>query len=118
MDCGPQPTKKEAVRFAQVYANRAALGPRTLISQVKVVEKARWHSPITARYPEGPDGPTIEGWRITFLIKPTPIMNPYGHDTEVEILVDREQVVHWRTLTEWDARDREVSQPHAPRPNS
>jgi hypothetical protein len=105
---GPEPTPAEATQFVKLWAEKAAKGPRTPFAKVKVVGPARWHAVLTARWPKGKDGEILEGWLISFEEKPNWGLNPYGRPRTVELLVDRDRVVHWRTQTEWDARNREV----------
>jgi len=108
VDIGPEPTPEEALQHARTWASRSKLGPGTNLAKVKVVGPVRWHTALTARWPEGKDGKFLEGWLITFEEKPNWGLKPYGHARRVEILVDRDKAVHWRTQMEWDERNREI----------
>lgn len=108
VDIGPEPTAAEALQYAQTWASKAKHGKGTNLAKVKVVGPVRWHATLTARWPEGKDGKLLEGWLITFEEKPNWGLNPYGRPRKVEILVDHDKAVHWRTQTEWDERNREV----------
>lgn len=108
VDIGPKPTPEEALQYARTYASRARQGVRTKLGKVEVVGPVRWHAALTARWPEGKDGKFLEGWLITFEEQANWMMNPYGRPKQVEILVDHDRAVHWRTQMEWDTRNREV----------
>lgn len=108
VDIGPEPTAAEALQYARTWASKAKLGKSSNLAKVTVVGPVRWHATLTARWPEGKDGKVLEGWLISFDEKPNWGLNPYGRPRKVEILVDRDKVVHWRTQMEWDTRNREV----------
>lgn len=108
VDIGPEPTAAEALHYAQIWASKAKLGKSSNLAKVTVVGPVRWHATLTARWPEGKDGKVLEGWLISFEEKPNWGLNPYARPRKVEILVDKDKVVHWRTQMEWDTRNREV----------
>ncbi len=101
---GPRPTPAKALAFVRVMAEHALWGPRTEIVNVVVHPPARWYTHLTARWPRGKDeGATLEGWEISFWARPSKLLAPDNSFRERTLLVDRQGVVHWRTLTEWDA---------------
>ena len=106
LDCGPEPTKEEALAFIKIMAGRSLWGPRTQVKQVEVVGKSRWYASLTNRWPRGknPEA-TIVGWEIAFLAKPSQVMAPYSPFHLRSILVDKDRVVHWHTHTEWNNYD-------------
>jgi len=106
IDCGPEPTKEEALAFVKIMADRSLWGPRTQVNQVEVVGKSRWYASLTNRWPRGknPEA-TIVGWEIVFLAKPSQVLSPYGRFQLRSILVDKDRVVHWHTHTQWDNYD-------------
>ena len=106
LDCGPEPTKEEALAFVKTMADRSLWGPRTQVKQVEVVGKSRWYASLTNRWPRGknPEA-TIVGWEIAFLAKPSQVMAPYSPFHLRSILVDKDRVVHWHTHTEWNNYD-------------
>ncbi len=106
LDCGPEPTQEEALAFVKIMAGRSLWGPRTQVKQVKVVGKSRWYASPTNRWPRGknPEA-TLVGWEIVFLAKPSQVMSPYGPFHLRSILVDKDRVIHWHTLTEWNNYD-------------
>lgn len=107
-DIGPKPTDAEALEYSRVWASKAKQGKGSNLTKVTIVGPVRWHATLTARWPEGKDGKVLEGWLISFDEKPNWGLNPYGRPRKVEILVDKDKVVHWRTQMEWDTRNREV----------
>lgn len=108
VEVGPKPTSAEATQYVKIWTEQVRMGPRTKFAKVQVVKPVRWHVALTARWPAGKDGSTLEGWLITFEEMPNLLLNPYGKPKPVELLVDRDQVVHWRTQTEWESRNRDV----------
>lgn len=108
VDIGPKPTADEALQYARTWASKARQGSRTKLGKVQVVGPVRWHAALTARWPEGTDGKTLEGWLITLEEQTNWVVNPYAQPRKVELLVDRDKAVHWRTQMEWDTRNREV----------
>jgi len=106
LDCGPEPTQEEALAFVKIMAERSLWGPRTQVTQVKVVGKSWWYASLTNHWPRGKNlDATIVGWEIVFLAKPSQVMAPYGPFQLRSILVDKDRVVHWHTHTQWDNYD-------------
>lgn len=100
VDCGPRPTIEEAHHYAGIAAEQYLWGKaRTEITQLYVEEKTRWYSALTNHWPRGgATKSTIEGWRITFTSAATHLkLTPRN----VEILVDKDKIVYWRTHTQY-----------------
>jgi len=110
VDCGPQPTAEEAMTYAKVVAEHYLWGvPNTGISDLGIADKTRWYVAITDHWPRGKHaGPTIEGWRITFTATPRVLK---VSSRRVEILVDKNKTVHWRTQQEFNERNGTRAQP-------
>jgi len=105
VDCGPQPTADETRNYAKVAAEHHLWGVlNTGISELGIAGKARWHVTFTDHWPKSKhSGPTIEGWRITFAATRK---NLNFSPRMVEILVDKNKTVHWRTQQDYKERNR------------